>query len=69
MKNKQAKQMIVRINDEKGNVFAPYFGHYFMASGLYECFPAGSGPDNYYDDCMKIERGVVSLTADQLRGK
>ncbi len=69
MKNKQVKQMIVGIRDEKDSQFLPYFGHYFQRDGLYECFPNGSGPDNYYDDLMKIEHGVVSLTSYQLKGK
>lgn len=67
VKNKQVKQMIVRIRDKKDGVHVPFFGHYFDKSGLNECFPCGWGPDNYSEDSIKIKQGVVSLTANQLK--
>lgn len=68
MKNKKVKQMIVRIRDVKDGVFVPFFGHYFDKTGLNECFPCGWCPDNYSEDSIKVTQGVVSLTANQLKG-
>lgn len=61
MNNKKAKQMICDLLNKKHECYVPYFGFYFQSDGLYMAFHAGSGPDNYYDDCEKFEGGTVSI--------
>ncbi|QIQ61335.1 hypothetical protein V039C_0057 [Vibrio phage V039C] len=67
--NKQVKQMICSYYDDIYNAYLPYFGAYFSNKGINFAYPGGWGPDNYCDESDRIERGVISLTASQLRGE
>lgn len=69
MKNKQVKQMICGALDKKHGLKYP-LSHFFMDSyGLCELYISGWGPDNYEQAYDYVMLGVVSLTANQLKGK
>lgn len=69
MKNKQVKQMICNVADNKDESVRYPFGHFFHKDGFAVCFFNGWGPDNYYEDWELVGFGVVSLTAKQLKGE
>ena len=69
MENKQVKQMICQVADNKDESVRHPYGHFFHKDGFAVSFFSGWGSDNYYDDYELIGCGEVSLTANQLKGK
>ena len=72
MKNKKVKQMICDVMEAANPTYEenPVYRHRF---GRYWCLDDSDvfriQPYQLCNDGMKVSQGVVSLTADQLRGK
>ncbi len=69
MKNKKARDFVLRQLEENQRKDRAIICFYWDTSKLSVEFYNGWGPDDYYTDCAPFKQGTVSLTANQLRGK